>query len=382
MFDVKEPEFTTEMLNIFISYAREDSEAAGSIYACLKSNGFRAWLDIEDLSPGTRWKAEVSRQIAASDFFIAILSTHSITKKGYVQKELRMALDVLAELPENDVFLIPVRLNECQPSQSMLNELNWLDLFPSRTDGMDRLLRFLRSKSTELPSPQAGSRSPLSDLVSQSGFGPKSGLGSKSGIGPKSGLGSTETGIGPKSGLGSTKTGIGPKPRPGFADFEGIWKSDDVGSLYCMRIIDDRILVPYSYGHRQDITGHYFDCRVEAGILFARFEWFKRNIAGCLFLGHENKDLLAGGWWYQRAIPPEIDSNLAMLRAALPGMKTFTLLRSDRQDGFPVWAIEYFDRARSLAGETLNRAQDTALPSAPNKALHADRRSAARTNGG
>jgi hypothetical protein len=46
---------------------------------------------------------------------VAILSKNSVGKRGSVQKELKQALDVLDEFPENEVFLIPARISECDP---------------------------------------------------------------------------------------------------------------------------------------------------------------------------------------------------------------------------------------------------------------------------
>ena len=41
------------------------------------------------------------------------LSVDSVTKEGYLQKEIRQALDVANEKPEGSIFLIPARLDNC-----------------------------------------------------------------------------------------------------------------------------------------------------------------------------------------------------------------------------------------------------------------------------
>ncbi len=75
------------MAGIFISYAREDEEAALKIYGDLKSRGFKPWLDKIDLLPGEHWRSAITCAIKNSSFFLALLSTSSINKKGFVQKE-------------------------------------------------------------------------------------------------------------------------------------------------------------------------------------------------------------------------------------------------------------------------------------------------------
>ena len=67
--------------------------------------------------------------------------TASITKTGYVQKELKRALDVADEQPEGSIFLIPVRLEECEVPER-LSSFHWVDLF--RQQGYERLMKSLR----------------------------------------------------------------------------------------------------------------------------------------------------------------------------------------------------------------------------------------------
>src|ERR1043166_2284428 len=132
---------------IFISYAREDVETAERLYHDLKRAGLNPWLDKVSLLPGELWRIRIRDTIKSSSYFIALLSSKSVSKRGYVQKELKDALSVLEEVPETQVFLIPVRLNECKPSHAQLRELHWLDLFPSYEQGLGSLLRALKPET-------------------------------------------------------------------------------------------------------------------------------------------------------------------------------------------------------------------------------------------
>jgi len=125
----------------FISYAREDATAAERLYTDLKAAGADPWLDKKDLRAGQLWKPTIKEAISRSRYSIALLSSRSVNKRGFVQSELQQALDVLDEFSETDVFLIPVRLDDCQPSNHRLKDLHWVDLFPNWNVGLARLLQ-------------------------------------------------------------------------------------------------------------------------------------------------------------------------------------------------------------------------------------------------
>jgi hypothetical protein len=72
------------------------------------------WLDEEKLLPGHDWDLEIEKSVETSNAVIVCLSSRSVTKEGYVQKELRKVLDIALEKPEETIFIIPLRLEECR----------------------------------------------------------------------------------------------------------------------------------------------------------------------------------------------------------------------------------------------------------------------------
>jgi DNA-binding Lrp family transcriptional regulator len=132
---------------IFISYGREDVEAAKKIYSELKAEHLDPWLDKESLLPGQKWKVAIKKAIRESRYFLALLSSHSVSRKGFVNKELSDALEVLEEYPESEIFLIPVRLDDCQPSHERLSELHRVDMFPSWGEGMRQIKKAINLKA-------------------------------------------------------------------------------------------------------------------------------------------------------------------------------------------------------------------------------------------
>ena len=112
--------------NVFISYSRDDFDVAEDIFSFLIGAGFNLWMDKFSLVPGNDWKLEIHNNIRSSDFFIACLSKNSVSKRGYIQKELKEAISVLDEMPEGEIFIIPIRIDDCLVPQS-LADWQWLD---------------------------------------------------------------------------------------------------------------------------------------------------------------------------------------------------------------------------------------------------------------
>lgn len=135
---------------IFISYGKEDSESARRLYKDLRNAGLNPWLDEEKLSPGTIWKNAIKKAIKDSRYFIALFSSKTVNRSGFVHKEVSQALDVLESYPESIIYLIPVRLDKCNPSHDKLSELQRVDMFPDWTEGIEKILSSFQ-KSEEDP---------------------------------------------------------------------------------------------------------------------------------------------------------------------------------------------------------------------------------------
>jgi hypothetical protein len=131
----------TRGLRVFLCHSRIDKEVVRDLYDRLISSGIHAWLDVEDLLAGQDWALEISRAVRSAEVVVVCLSKASTTKAGYVQKEIRFALDIADEQPEGTIFLIPVRLEECDVP-NRLQRWHWVDLFS--VGGYDQLMRSLR----------------------------------------------------------------------------------------------------------------------------------------------------------------------------------------------------------------------------------------------
>ena len=134
----------------FISYAKEDQLAAVRLHRTLRDAGANPWLDIADLVPGQLWEREIEKAISQSTYFITLQSKRSVSKRGHVQKELRRALEIADEYPQGRIFIIPVRLDECESSFEVLQKLHRVDLFPKYEDGIDGLLQLFPDRMKEI----------------------------------------------------------------------------------------------------------------------------------------------------------------------------------------------------------------------------------------
>lgn len=137
----KEGEAKIQRIPVFLSYAREDEERVEHLYQKLSDEGFKPWMDKKDILPGERWRTCVQRAIRASDFFLVCLSANSVTKRGYVQKEIRGALDICQEMLDSDIYLIPIRLEDCDVPES-LRAFQWVNLYEN--DGWAQLMRAIQ----------------------------------------------------------------------------------------------------------------------------------------------------------------------------------------------------------------------------------------------
>lgn len=130
---------------IFLAHAAEDKPKVRDLYDRLKARGLEPWLDEIDLIPGQIWREEIPKAINSAAVFLACLSKTAVAKQGYLHREFRYALSAFAELPQGSIFLIPVRLDDCEvPDLSIpelalnLGDLHWVDLFAA--DGFEKLV--------------------------------------------------------------------------------------------------------------------------------------------------------------------------------------------------------------------------------------------------
>ena len=116
-------------LKVFLCHASSDKTNVRKLYKDLSNLDYvDPWLDEEKLLPGEDWRREIPKAIRTSDVVIVCLSRSSITKSGYVQTEIKFALDIADEQPEGTIFLIPLKFEECEVPER-LSRWQWVNYF-------------------------------------------------------------------------------------------------------------------------------------------------------------------------------------------------------------------------------------------------------------
>jgi len=130
---------------VFVSYVREDHEAAKRLCLDLKNANLnlKPWIDTEILV-GHRWDKEIKKAIEKCRYFIPLIS-RAVEKKGYTRDEFEYALDVIKETQrKHQIIILPVRLNDCKIPYSQLEKIQYVDLFPDWKEGFEKILQAIK----------------------------------------------------------------------------------------------------------------------------------------------------------------------------------------------------------------------------------------------
>lgn len=135
-------------LRVFLCHAQPDKPIVRALYNRLLSEGWiDPWLDEENLFPGQERNTEVDRAIESADMVIPCLSKQSLSTDGYMQRELKSAIDIARDKPENSSFIVPIRLDDCEVPRS-LRPWHYVDFSSedTREQEYSRLIQSLRIK--------------------------------------------------------------------------------------------------------------------------------------------------------------------------------------------------------------------------------------------
>jgi len=161
-----------KQLKVFLCHSSADKPVVRELYQRLSAESWiDVWLDEEKLFPGQDWNLEIEKAVEAADAILVCLSNNSITKEGYVQRELRIVLDYADYNPEGTLYVIPIRLEACDPPRR-LRPWQYADYFPveGQARAFERLLVSLRMRAAGLgipvTQPAAGERAPAAQQKS------------------------------------------------------------------------------------------------------------------------------------------------------------------------------------------------------------------------
>lgn len=134
---------STSKADIFLIHAHADREAVLYLFQRMRREGLDVWLDSERLTPGQDWRNEIRNALLKCEVVVVCLSRAFDQKQGYRHEELKLALDKADLLPDDEVFIIPARLEECEVPES-LRHLHRVDLF--KAGGFRKLVGALKER--------------------------------------------------------------------------------------------------------------------------------------------------------------------------------------------------------------------------------------------
>ena len=138
---------TKRPLKVFLCHASIDKPKVRELYRYLRRRGVNPWFDEEHLVGGQDWQVEIPKALATSDAIIICLTKNSVDKEGYIQREIKFALEKALEMPEGKIFLIPVKFEECEVPFS-LSRYQWVDL--TIEIGYSKMMKALKFRASQL----------------------------------------------------------------------------------------------------------------------------------------------------------------------------------------------------------------------------------------
>ena len=117
---------TIQPQTIFISYASPDRDRVTPYANRLEKSGFDVWIDHKRLKLGQNWEYEIGRALDRAAIILVFISENSVDRRGYVQREVKFALDKAKEKLVSDIYIIPVMLDEVPEIPEDLKKLHYV----------------------------------------------------------------------------------------------------------------------------------------------------------------------------------------------------------------------------------------------------------------
>jgi hypothetical protein len=75
---------------VFLSHSSADGQAARRLAETLRSNGFKVWLDEDDLAPGDRWMERLEKAVQGAAAMVVLVGRVGVQR--WVDREVRLGL--------------------------------------------------------------------------------------------------------------------------------------------------------------------------------------------------------------------------------------------------------------------------------------------------
>ncbi len=161
------PDHPTTPGAVFLSYAREDTDAVRRITDALRAFGFEVWFDQNELRGGDVWDARIRAQIRTCTLCVPVISASTQARgEGYFRREWKIAVERTHDMAAGVPFLLPVVIDDTKESEALVPDefmrVQWTRLAhgvptPQFVEQVKKLLEGPRKPAVEL----GRSRSPV-----------------------------------------------------------------------------------------------------------------------------------------------------------------------------------------------------------------------------
>jgi TolB-like protein/Tfp pilus assembly protein PilF len=108
---------------VFLSYAREDADAARRIADALRAFGVEVWFDQNELRGGDVWDQMIRSQIRTCALCIPVISaTTQARGEGYFRREWKIAVERMQDMASGVPYLLPVVIDETSENEAAVPE--------------------------------------------------------------------------------------------------------------------------------------------------------------------------------------------------------------------------------------------------------------------
>ena len=104
--------------DVFISYSHLDLPFVERLDAFLVGAGLKTWFDKKSLRPGQVWENVIKDEIPQSKTFLTCISNTAMERRGHFHVEQQLAVNAALRVPSDELFVLPVRLGDCEIPRS------------------------------------------------------------------------------------------------------------------------------------------------------------------------------------------------------------------------------------------------------------------------
>ena len=108
---------------VFLSYAREDTDAAKRIAEALRGFGVEVWFDQNELRGGDAWDQQIRGQIRSCALFMPVISACTQDRtEGYFRREWKLAVERTHDMADGVSFIVPVVIDGTRETAALAPE--------------------------------------------------------------------------------------------------------------------------------------------------------------------------------------------------------------------------------------------------------------------